>query len=180
MTEPTPLDSAARPAATGTFVPTRAKPPRATLDVMTSQVRDLARSECLDLLRHHSIGRLAVTSQALPVIVPVNYVADDGGVVFRTEPGGMLDRACQDSVVAFEIDQLAPDGSGGWSVLVVGLAHPLDYRESLRPYARGLFSAMGPGRDRFIRVTATQVSGREVSADVASRSAEDLPRAADA
>lgn len=146
----------------------------------TSRVRDLARSECLDLLRTHTIGRLAVTHQALPVIVPVNYVADDGGVVFRTEPGGMLDRACHDSVVAFEIDELAADGSGGWSVLVVGLAHPLDYRESLRPYARGLFSAMGPGRDRFVRITATQVSGRAVSAAAVTPAAEVLPRAADA
>jgi nitroimidazol reductase NimA-like FMN-containing flavoprotein (pyridoxamine 5'-phosphate oxidase superfamily) len=123
---------------------------------------ELTRAECLELLGAHRVGRVAITHQALPAIVPVNYVVDGTGVVFRTRPGGLLDRACHSTVVAFEVDEVRPDGTSGSSVLVVGVADALDESEGLRIAPRALASARGDGASRFIRVTFGQVSGRRV------------------
>lgn len=122
----------------------------------------MSREECLAKLRTHSVGRVSVTEDALPVIVPVNYVVDGSAVVFRTSSDGLLARACHSNVVAFEVDELAADGMSGWSVLVVGVADALDEGERLRASNRRLVSAAGPGRDHFIRLTMGRLSGREV------------------
>lgn len=127
---------------------------------MSGTLQPLAHEQCLDRLRDHSIGRIATTHQALPVIVPVNYTLLGNTVVFRTEPHGLLSRACQGSVVAFEVDELSRDGGGGWSVLVVGVAEPLDGSAALRAVESGLVSAAGEGRDLFIGIHVGQISGR--------------------
>ena len=119
---------------------------------------------CLERLARGSIGRVAVTAHALPAIVPVNYVLSGSKVVFRTEPGGMLAHGCDGTVVAFEIDDLAPDGRAGWSVLVVGVAQLLDGSEALRAVETGLVSAAGHGRDQFVAISIGTLSGREISA----------------
>jgi nitroimidazol reductase NimA-like FMN-containing flavoprotein (pyridoxamine 5'-phosphate oxidase superfamily) len=106
-----------------------------------------------------------VTHRALPAIVPVNYVVDHG-ILFRTSSGGMLDRACRGQVVAFEVDALADDGRSGWSVLVVGVADGVDGSDELRAVHSGLVSARGPETDRFVRVSMSEVTGREIIAPV--------------
>ena len=130
---------------------------------MSSELRELSRDECLRHLRESRIGRVAVTHRALPAIVPVNYVVDHG-IVFRTRADGMLDRACRGQVVAFEVDAMAEDGSSGWSVMVVGVANGLDGSERLRALNSGLVSARGDVMDRFVRLTMTEISGREIPA----------------
>jgi nitroimidazol reductase NimA-like FMN-containing flavoprotein (pyridoxamine 5'-phosphate oxidase superfamily) len=109
------------------------------------------------------VGRVAVTNRALPAIVPVNYVVDHG-ILFRTSSGGMLDRACRGQVVAFEVDQLAEDGRSGWSVLVVGVADGVEGSDEVRAVRTGLISARGEATDRFVRVSMTEVTGREIVA----------------
>ena len=101
-----------------------------------------------------------MTHRALPAIVPVNYVLSGSRVVFRTEPRGMLARACAGTVVAFEVDELDPEGRSGWSVLVVGQAELLDGSAALRAAESGLVAAVGGGRDQFVAVTIGQLSGR--------------------
>ena len=109
------------------------------------------------------IGRVAVTAQALPAVVPVNYALSGCSVVFRTEPGGMLAHGCDGTVVAFEVDELAVDGRSGWSVLVVGVAQLLDGSSALRAMETGLVSAAGEGRDQFVAITIGTVTGRQIS-----------------
>jgi len=125
----------------------------------------LTREQCLDRLRRRSIGRVAVTAQALPAIVPVNYVLHGSNIVFRTEPAGMLARGCDGAVVAFEIDAIDRDGSGGWSVLVVGFAELLDGSPALRAVETGLVSAAGDNRDQFVAISIGTISGREIVRD---------------
>jgi nitroimidazol reductase NimA-like FMN-containing flavoprotein (pyridoxamine 5'-phosphate oxidase superfamily) len=124
----------------------------------------LAPDECWSRLGSSAVGRVGVTSRALPVVVPVNYVVDGRRVVFRTAQDGLLARACADSVVAFEVDQIAPDGRSGWSVLLVGVAHLLDGSEALRATQLNLASAPDGSRDQFVAITPGQVSGRLVPA----------------
>jgi nitroimidazol reductase NimA-like FMN-containing flavoprotein (pyridoxamine 5'-phosphate oxidase superfamily) len=128
---------------------------------MAEEMRELPREECLRRLRAARIGRVAVTHRALPAIVPVNFIVDRG-ILFRTTVDGMLDRACRGQVVAFEVDDLAEDGSGGWSVLVVGVANALEGGEHLRAMSSGLVSARSIATERFIRITIVDVTGREL------------------
>lgn len=127
---------------------------------METLARPLTWDGCLARLRSATIGRIAVTHRALPAIVPVNYVLSGSRVVFRTEPGGMLARACTDSVVAFEVDELESDGQSGWSVLAVGMAELLEGSAAVRAAETGLVAAVGGGRDQFVAITIGQLSGR--------------------
>jgi nitroimidazol reductase NimA-like FMN-containing flavoprotein (pyridoxamine 5'-phosphate oxidase superfamily) len=123
----------------------------------------LTRDECERRLLDHSIGRIAVTSGALPAIVPVNYaVTGRTTIVFRTEPDGMLARATNDTVVAFEVDELAADGRSGWSVLVVGIAHHVEGSALTRALEGRVITAMGDGLDQFVAITIGQITGRLV------------------
>ena len=127
---------------------------------METLAQSLTWDECLDRLHIGAVGRIAVTHRALPAIVPVNYVLSGSRVVFRTEPGGMLARACAGTVVAFEVDELDPEGRSGWSVLVVGQAELLDGSAALRAAEAGLVTAVGSGRDQFVAISIGQLSGR--------------------
>jgi len=108
------------------------------------------------------VGRVAVTADALPVIAPVNYVLDGSSIIFRTRRDGMLASACDETVIAFEIDELAADGSSGWSVNVVGVASLLGPGEHVRALSLGLVSAAGDDRDQFVRLRMGLVSGRRI------------------
>lgn len=130
---------------------------------MTGRISTMSDDECRDLLAAGRIGRVSVTYDALPVIAPVNYVVDGNSIVFRTRRDGMLASACNESVIAFEIDELAPDGSAGWSVNVVGVASLLGASEHLRALSLGLVSAAGDDREQFVRLRMGLVSGRRIS-----------------
>jgi hypothetical protein len=75
----------------------------------------------------------------------------------------MLARACDSTVVAFETDDLEPDGQSGWSVLVVGTAELLDGSAAVRAVERGVVSASTDGDDmsQFVAITMTKVTGRD-------------------
>jgi uncharacterized protein len=129
-------------------------------------------AECRELLALAKVGRVSITHDALPVIAPVNYVLDGNSIVFRTRRDGMLAAACDDSVIAFEIDELAADGSGGWSVNVVGIAALLGESEQLRAFSLGLVSAAGDERIQFIRLRMGLLSGRRITpADMSAATA---------
>ena len=49
--------------------------------------------QCRTLLGSHNVGRMAVSVDALPVILPVNYAVDGDDIVFRTTPGTKLSAA---------------------------------------------------------------------------------------
>ena len=129
---------------------------------MEAVMTRMRRKQCLQHLAEQSIGRVAVTAQALPAIFPVNYALQDDAVVFRTTADGLLAGSCDSNVVAFEVDDLAADGSKGWSVLVVGVATLLVGRDAQRAAELNLASAMGEGRDQFVAVSVGRVSGRYV------------------
>ena len=133
------------------------------MDVMTGRLEVLTDDECRWLLASCKVGRVSVTSDALPLIAPVNYVLDGSTIVFRTRSDGMLASACNDAVIAFEIDQLAGDGSGGWSVNVVGIASVLAPSDNLRALSLGLVSAAGDDRDAFVRLRLGLVTGRRIT-----------------
>jgi uncharacterized protein len=116
----------------------------------------------MTLLMEASVGRLGLSIEALPVILPVNYVLIDDSIVFRTVHGTKLDAATRHAVVAFEVDQYEPDGSAGWSVLVRGRASEItDPEIPTTARARGLSSwALDGAADHYILIDTDVVTGR--------------------
>lgn len=129
---------------------------------MTTDVRALSAEECRSRLAEQAVGRVSVTRGALPVIVPVNYAFDGNSIVFRTRGDARLAAACDESVIAFEIDELAADGTGGWSVLVLGVASLLDESEHLLSLRLLPARPTGTDHDQFVRLRMGVVTGRDL------------------
>jgi uncharacterized protein len=131
-------------------------------------VRELSRDECVTRLQAHQLGRLAVSEGALPLIVPVNYAMDSANVVFRTQQGGLLDRTCRNTIVAFEIDDFDPSTEAGWSVVVVGTATVLYASEWLRAVELGLSSAGAADGSMFVKIVPGIITGRAITGAVSA------------
>jgi nitroimidazol reductase NimA-like FMN-containing flavoprotein (pyridoxamine 5'-phosphate oxidase superfamily) len=134
------------------------------MEVDRNGLEVLPREECLRLVTSAHIGRVAISVDALPAVFPVNYVVDDGRIVFRTAEGTKLDAATANAVVAFEVDSVDPIYHTGWSVLVQGLAREItDPRALERARKLPLRPWANHGRDRFVQVSTDVVSGRRLS-----------------
>lgn len=83
-----------------------------------SGIEVLGSDECLELLGHDVIGRVAVVIGAMPMILPVNYALDGDAIVIRTMSGSRLDVG--QGHAAFEVDSFDRASQSGWSVLVTG------------------------------------------------------------
>jgi len=101
------------------------------------------REECLALLATRQVGRLGVSNEALPAILPVNFHLLNDRIIVRTVPGTKLDAAVAQAVVAFEVDNYDLEGSWGWSVLVQGVGTEITSRTSRK---RSKPCPCGPGR----------------------------------
>jgi hypothetical protein len=81
--------------------------------------------ECKQLLavaaNDGRIGRLGVSTDQAPVIVPVNFTSVDGQIVLRVGPG-FFTQSAAGHLVAFEVDDIDSEAGMAWSVLVRGLA----------------------------------------------------------
>lgn len=124
---------------------------------------ELSRSECVELLRAETVGRVVLTHRALPVALPVNYALDGDSVVFRTSSGTALTAAAGGSVVAFEVDHVDLPNRSGWSVLITGVAREVHGSELLRADQLRLASwAARDGEARYVRIPLALVSGRRL------------------
>ncbi|MQA79642.1 MAG: helix-turn-helix domain-containing protein [Streptosporangiales bacterium] len=121
---------------------------------------DLEPRECLDLLARGGVGRVVFVTEEGPEALPVNFVLDEGTVVFRTSAEGVLARQVGQDV-AFEVDRLDEPLAQGWSVLVAGRAEPVSdaderARIRVRPWADG-------ERSYHVRIRPTRITGRRIS-----------------
>lgn len=118
---------------------------------------------CRTLLREQRIGRVGVCG-ARPGVFPVLYALLDGDVVFRTAPGEKLIAAALQREVVFEIDSYDLAARSGWSVNVVGTMAEIEAPDELRrAEALGLQPWAGEIRDRYVRITAHDITGRRVA-----------------
>jgi len=94
----------------------------------------LAAPECLRLLavaaKEDHIGRLAVTEELSPLVVPLNFTYHDKEILLRIGPG-RLSELVPGSMVSFEVDCVEPDHGHAWSVLIRGLASALTQSHAL-------------------------------------------------
>jgi nitroimidazol reductase NimA-like FMN-containing flavoprotein (pyridoxamine 5'-phosphate oxidase superfamily) len=121
----------------------------------------LERDECMRLLEHSTIGRIAVVVDGRPFIFPVNFAVEGATVVLRTDPGTKLHGA-RSGPVAFECDGTETMYHGGWSVLITGVAeeaHDADLLH-LRHVRLGPW---GPGpKSTWLRIRPETISGRRL------------------
>jgi uncharacterized protein len=131
------------------------------------RIQSLSSEECLQLLSTGSVGRIAVTRDALPVILPVNYAVDGGSILIRTTDGAILRAArAGGAVVAFEVDNLDARTMTGWSVLVTGTLREVTAVSAvLRAEQLPLVPWAGGERRHFVRITPGLLSGRRISAE---------------
>jgi hypothetical protein len=113
-----------------------------------SGLRVLTTAECLQLLATVSLGRVALSHRALPMILPVHFAMLDDRIVVHSMVGTTLDRTTDNTVVAFEAEGPAGASDPSWSVVVHGFA---THRPRLPP----------PDTVR-IEISTDQVTGREV------------------
>jgi nitroimidazol reductase NimA-like FMN-containing flavoprotein (pyridoxamine 5'-phosphate oxidase superfamily) len=127
----------------------------------------LGRAECLRLLGTATLGRVAVTADALPVILPVNFLVADDQIVIRTGRGTKLDAATRNAVVAFEVDDIDPMYHTGWSVLVTGVARDLTAHPELLelPHLPARWAPEQSADGRLVAISLDLVSGRRITTE---------------
>lgn len=84
----------------------------------------MSNDEAWRFLEHTRFGRLALSVGNQPDIFPINYLAHDGKLLMRTNPGTKLAELTINDSVAFEIDGLAENEA--WSVVLKGTARVLE------------------------------------------------------
>lgn len=120
----------------------------------------LNRTECFRLLDNAHLGRIAVSSGALPLVLPVGYVMDGDTIVVDAGRDLGLEFDMAGAVVGFEVDNLHENGHTGWTVMVTGVAQVVhDEVEASR--LRQLFpDGSEHGDGHLVRVSCELVSGR--------------------
>jgi nitroimidazol reductase NimA-like FMN-containing flavoprotein (pyridoxamine 5'-phosphate oxidase superfamily) len=123
----------------------------------------LDRTECLRLLATATLGRIGISSGALPVILPINFRLVGDRIVFRTTSGTKLDAATRGSVVAFEVDAMDPFEHTGWSVMVTGVARQITEPSELDGVRPQHVARWAPsGEDCIVSVSTDMVTGRRI------------------
>jgi nitroimidazol reductase NimA-like FMN-containing flavoprotein (pyridoxamine 5'-phosphate oxidase superfamily) len=125
-------------------------------------LRELSRGDCLGLLGSAAVGRVGISIDAMPAVLPVNFALHEQTIVFRSGPGTKLSAATCGAVVAFEADGYDAEGHTGWSVMVRGVAHEITdaaLLEQVRTLPLDSW-ALGDHADHFVSIETTLVTGR--------------------
>jgi len=129
------------------------------------ELQMLTPQACYELLAPGGIGRVAFSTKAGPVVLPVNFAMAVHSIIFRTGPASALSAHAYDDV-AFEVDHLDEALHQGWSVLVSGTAHRVVDAGELSRLLRQVTVEpwAGGARDVYVRIIPARVSGRRVHA----------------
>ncbi|TGD89290.1 pyridoxamine 5'-phosphate oxidase family protein [Mycolicibacterium sp. CH28] len=119
----------------------------------------LSDDESWDLLASVSLGRLVTNIGDQLEIFPVNFVTQNGTLLFRTAEGTKLFSTVMNDKVLFEVDDHTV--AEGWSVVVRGTARVLVTADELHEADRAqLLPWVATEKLRFVRITPSEVSGR--------------------
>lgn len=127
-----------------------------SMDVLNS-------SQCLELLRTMTVGRIGITvTDGAPEIIPINFVLDRGTVVFRTAPGTKFAAALDHRPITFEADGFIAAQGLAWSVVIKGSSAPITGQEQLlETYRLPLFPWQAAPKNNFVRIEPDQITGRQ-------------------
>ena len=129
------------------------------MTVEQGPVTVLGHEEAWDLLSSVSLGRLVTSVSDQLEIFPVNFVTQNGTLLFRTAEGTKLFSTVMNDRVLFEADDHTV--GEGWSVIVRGTARILTTAEELHDADRAqLMPWVATEKLRYVRITPAEVSGR--------------------
>ncbi|MEV5431715.1 pyridoxamine 5'-phosphate oxidase family protein [Streptomyces sp. NPDC052701] len=126
---------------------------------------ELNRQESLRRLAKAVVGRIVHTREALPAVLPVNFLLEESGAVLvRTSASSELVCAIDGAVVAFEADEVDVVAHSGWSVVVTGPASVVtDPDEHAHLVRTGPRSWVPWPEEVFVRIEPELVTGRELA-----------------
>ncbi|HEY7071222.1 MAG TPA: pyridoxamine 5'-phosphate oxidase family protein [Acidimicrobiales bacterium] len=123
----------------------------------------LSATRCWELLASTPVGRIGVLYDSAPEIYPVNYLAVDHTIVFRSDIGSKLSALDRSPAVCFQVDEIDADSSTGWSVLVKGRAALVkDPAERRYLDAQGLRHWSLGHKAHWVRIVPVEVTGRRI------------------
>lgn len=124
----------------------------------------LDRAECLGLLGARNFGRVGLSVDAMPTVLPVTYRLVRETVYFRTGAGRKLSAATARNVIAFEVDDLDALSQSGWSVVVTGVAEEVTDPDELDAVMQIGIPRWAPsGASRIVRLGTEIISGRRLN-----------------
>jgi hypothetical protein len=132
-------------------------------DVWGNDRNGLSEPDCCRLLATRTLGRVGLTSGALPVIMPVEYVYEDGVITFRTEHNAKLRSAAHGDVLAFEVDAYDPVSGHGWTVHVLGRATVVAEESDVVPLPTLDDERPEQARNHSVRLHCEIVTGRRLA-----------------
>ena len=133
------------------------------MEIDRNGLQVLDRDECLALMGTATIGRVSVSANALPTILPVNFWFDGDRIVIRSGAGAKLAAALDETVVAFEVDDFDPVSHAGWSVVVTGVANTVTDPDEIRVLESAPLRRWAPaGDDQFVSISTELVAGRRL------------------
>lgn len=104
-------------------------------------------------------GRLAVSVLNEPDIFPINFIAHDGVLLMRTNPGTKLAELTINEKVAFEAETIT--GNEAWSVVVKGTARILESQTEIDEADRlPLRTWTATRKYTYVEITPIKVYGR--------------------
>ena len=127
-----------------------------------SHLREIPRSECLELLAEHKVGRIAFVDVDGPLMIPVNYALDGDTVLVATSAFSNLAQSATGARVAFEVDESDDYTESGWSVLVRGAAERVSYDELPHDAVARPYPWVEGTRTFVLRITPREITGRRL------------------
>lgn len=123
----------------------------------------LTRTECLHLLKVGRIGRIGMSGDGLPTVLPVNYFFDGDRILIVTSVGSKLNAALGNKVVAFELDEFDLAAHSGWSVVAVGVARAVHDAQDLARIRELPVTRWAPRGDWYVvAISVDWISGRRM------------------
>jgi nitroimidazol reductase NimA-like FMN-containing flavoprotein (pyridoxamine 5'-phosphate oxidase superfamily) len=139
--------------------------------------RPLSHAEALQLLGGVALGRIAFTIDALPAILPVNHIVDQGAVIVRGHRGmEVVLKAAAGNVVAYSADKIDPSSYVGWSVTLTGVAKLIDRPAELARYPSIIQPRGIREQDYVIRIHPQIITGVELRRRPDELSTSAVPR----
>ncbi|MFD8620114.1 helix-turn-helix domain-containing protein [Streptomyces sp. NPDC059513] len=138
-------------------------PPAVGRGARRARMVKLDEATCWRRLGDHGVGRVALTLEDGPVVLPVNYEVLDGEVMFRTGDDSPL-AAAADTEIAFEADHFDDAFSRGWSVLIVGTVRLIADEDASQQLRETAYSTPWAGEERkhVMLLGARRVTGRRI------------------
>jgi nitroimidazol reductase NimA-like FMN-containing flavoprotein (pyridoxamine 5'-phosphate oxidase superfamily) len=114
---------------------------------------------CWRFLGANGIGRLAITTESGVDIFPINYLAAEGKIFFRSAPGSKIVELTRDPRVAFEADEHT--FLARWSVVVRGTARRLVSDDEIERSGIDRLATWQAGdKFNYFEIQPTTISGR--------------------